>query len=239
MNDDELLTLVREQRDKIPMTTPLEEIVTRGRSVRARRRIPVVAGTGALALAAGAAAAVATLLPASQHLGQADRPAGAGPSTGAGHSVSAQLAAWTVARQANGDITVTIRQLQDPAGLQATLRADGVPVTVSFTALQPSASCRLYNFSLTTMKAVVQVHSGDGSTYLVIDPSALPGGAGLAIFDKPEAGLPTAPAVNARVPGLGAPPPGMPKGALPMPPPRGLTGPLAFTLVYASPQCTG
>ena len=45
---------------------------------------------------------------------------------------TAQLAAWTVAKQSNGDIRVTINQLRDPAGLQATLRADGLPVNVSF-----------------------------------------------------------------------------------------------------------
>lgn len=41
-------------------------------------------------------------------------------------------AAWTVAKQADGNIHVTIRQLRDPAGLQRTLRADGVPAIVTF-----------------------------------------------------------------------------------------------------------
>jgi hypothetical protein len=35
---------------------------------------------------------------------------------------TARLAAWTVAKQANGDIKVTVRQLSDPSGLQSTLR---------------------------------------------------------------------------------------------------------------------
>jgi hypothetical protein len=43
----------------------------------------------------------------------------------------AQLAAWTVAKQANGDIKVTVRQLSNPSGLQSTLRADGVPANVT------------------------------------------------------------------------------------------------------------
>ena len=30
MNDDELMTLVRAQRDQVPMTVPLEDIVRRG-----------------------------------------------------------------------------------------------------------------------------------------------------------------------------------------------------------------
>ena len=51
------------------------------------------------------------------------------------------LAAWTVAKQANGDITVTVRQLRDPSGLQSTLRADGVPASVTSIA-SPDPSCR-------------------------------------------------------------------------------------------------
>ena len=65
MNDDDLITLVREQRGKVPMTTPVEEIIGRGRAVRARRRTAGLAG--ALAVATGAAVAVAALIP-SGHL---------------------------------------------------------------------------------------------------------------------------------------------------------------------------
>ncbi len=49
MNDEELITLVREQRTAVPMTTPVEQIISRGRSVRARRRLPVLAGAAAAA----------------------------------------------------------------------------------------------------------------------------------------------------------------------------------------------
>ena len=38
MNDDELLTVVREQRAKVTMTVPVEQIIRRGRAVRSRRR---------------------------------------------------------------------------------------------------------------------------------------------------------------------------------------------------------
>ena len=61
MNDDELITLVRESFTDVHMTTPVEQIASRGRAVRARRRIPALAG--ALAVAAGAALAVTSLLP--------------------------------------------------------------------------------------------------------------------------------------------------------------------------------
>ncbi len=55
MNDDELLTAVREQRTKIPMTVSVEQVIRRGRAVRARRRILGLAAT----LAATAAAVFA------------------------------------------------------------------------------------------------------------------------------------------------------------------------------------
>ena len=122
MNDGELITAVREPFTAVHSATPVEQIVSRGRAVRARRRIPGVAA--ALAVAAGTALAVTALLPS-------------------GHQRAAQLAAWTVARQADGNIRVTIHELRDPAGLQRTLRADGVPVSVTFTG-QANPACQPY-----------------------------------------------------------------------------------------------
>ena len=40
MNDDALLTAVRETVADVRRTTPLEQIVSRGHAVRARRRLP-------------------------------------------------------------------------------------------------------------------------------------------------------------------------------------------------------
>jgi hypothetical protein len=126
MNDDELITLVRAQRDKIPLTVPVEAIVTRGRALRTRRRIPRVLGVVVLALAAGVVA-VSALAPASP----------------GGQQTTVRLAAWTVAKMPDGNISVTIRELKDPAGLQSTLRADGVPASVTFLSrLNPA--CHLY-----------------------------------------------------------------------------------------------
>jgi hypothetical protein len=134
-----------------------------------------------------------------------------------------------VARQANGDIDVTINQLKDPAGLQATLRGDGLPVTVSFSGPMLSASCQPYQASGNTLTAVAQFHSD----YLAIDPSALPSGIGVAISDKPGTGLPV---LSGTTPTLGGTPP-----AHPSVPPLSIAtdGPLALGLVYASQQCTG
>jgi hypothetical protein len=117
MNDDELIALVRAQRDKVPLTIPVEVIVTRGRALRRRRRVPGVVGVIVLALAAAVAVAVSALTPATHYAGQ---------------QTTVRLAAWTVAKLADGNISVTIRELKDPAGLQSTLRADGVPASVTF-----------------------------------------------------------------------------------------------------------
>jgi hypothetical protein len=226
MNDNELSTLVRESVADIHSATPVTQIVSRGRAVRARRRIPGVAG--ALAMAAGTALAVTSLLP-SGHAGLAssDHPGSAGSS----HPGSVQLAAWTVAEQTNGDIDVTINQLQNPAGLQATLRADGLPVNVTFSGAAVSAACQPYTVpSASTLRSVAQFQRSGGSVYLVIDPSALPSGTGVAIFDEPGAGVPS--------PNPDTPRHGSGSGS-PIPLPTGITGPLAVGLVYASPQCTG
>jgi hypothetical protein len=207
MNDEELMTAVRESVTGVRMAIPEEQIARRSRAIRARRRIPAAAG--ALAVAAGAALAVTALVPSGHQ---------------PGHPVSARLAAWTVARRASGDIDVTIDQLQDPAGLQGTLRADGLPVNVSFSGAPLSTSCQPYDTSRDVLGTVVQLSSSSGSASFVIDPSALPSGTGVSIYDNPGAGVPPS---SPSAQGTGSPPP------------AGVTGPLAFGLVYASQQCTG
>jgi hypothetical protein len=164
MNDNELITAVRGQQDKVQMTVPVEQIIRRGRAVRARRRIPGVAG--GVAGVAGVAVAAAVLMPSSHQ---------------PGHPVSAQLAAWTVTRQAGGNIYVTVRQLRDPAGLQTTLRADGVPASVTFYGKQ-NPSCRAFPAS---QALIIQVFPSPAHPAppprVVIHPSALPGGAGVQL----------------------------------------------------------
>jgi len=168
MNDDELITALREQRDKVPMNTPVEQIISRGRAVRARRRVPGVAA--ALGAAAAVAFAVSAALPASH------------PASGPG----AQLAAWTVASQADGSIRVTIRELRDPAGLQRRLRADGVPASVTFTG-QQNPACQGYpgggsQSQRRHLLSSVATGPARGRDAMVIHPSALPSGAGLQIY---------------------------------------------------------
>jgi hypothetical protein len=125
MNDDELAAAVKEAVRGAHMNIPAEQIVHRSRAVRARRRIPGAAA--ALGAAAAAAVAVTMALPASHPVG----------------GTGVQLTAWTVTKLADGNISVTIRELKDPAGLQSMLRADGVPASVTFLS-QQNPACRPY-----------------------------------------------------------------------------------------------
>jgi hypothetical protein len=173
MNDSELITAVRESVTGVHTATPVEQIVTRGRAVRARRRIPALAG--AMAAVAAAVFAVTALLPGL-------RPAS--------HRSGTQLAAWTVVKQADGNVRVTLRDLRDPAGLQGKLRADGVPVSVTFLG-QPDPACQMYPpaVQMAHFPAVVEVPAfpfptTPGGTIVVIHPSALPRHAGLHLVAR-------------------------------------------------------
>jgi len=193
MNDDQLITAVRDSFTGVRSATTVERIVTRSRAVRAQRRVAGVAA----ALGAGAAGAVAVGValpashPAASHPG-ADYPAASHPAS----APSVRLAAWTVIRQADGSIKVTFREAADAAALQRTLRADGVPASVTFTGQQNSA-CKPYNAGGSPAFWPFGPKAGPlgGYTFihhpkdafatpyaLVIDPSALPSGAGLQIW---------------------------------------------------------
>jgi hypothetical protein len=194
MNDQELMTAVKQSVSGAHMHVPAEQIVSRSRAIRARRRTSVAAG--ALAVAAGAALAVTALVPSGR----------------ASHQPTAQLAAWTVTKQANGDIHVTLRQLRDPAGLQRTLRADGVPATVTFKD-QRNPACHSYPAGTSqsqNRRMLSSAAAPAGHNSMVIHPSALPSDAGLQIYTLFQ-----------NYPG--------PHGSFQ----------IAVGLVQASPQCTG
>jgi hypothetical protein len=179
MNDNDTVAVVRESlataKDSLAavhMDTPLDAIARNGRARRRWHRLTGV--TGAMAVMAGAALAVTTLAPS----GQSSSPSG----RVASHAPAARLAAWTVDRQANGDIKVNVRQLSNPSGLQSTLRADGVPANVTVFG-HPDPSCRPYPMSqaLFTSVFLADKTAASGDTVLVIHPSALPSGAGVQI----------------------------------------------------------
>ncbi len=192
MTDDELITAVKETVTDVHMNIPAEQIVTRSRAIRVRQRIPRLAG--ALALVATAALAVTTLLPGS-------------------HKPSVHLAAWTVAEQTGGSISVTIHELRNPAGLQRKLRADGVPASVTFVG-QQDPSCRPYPAGQALMNRVFPgfpPRQAAPSPVIVIHPSALPTSTGVylrAAFSQ-------------------HPPPGGPRIVI------------GASVGHASPRCTG
>jgi hypothetical protein len=82
-----------------------------------------------------------------------------------------------VSKQADGTITVTVRQLRDPQGLQRRLRADGVPASVTFFGHEPRACQRYPKMSAVLMAEVFGRHGPP----LVIHPKALPHGAGIQL----------------------------------------------------------
>jgi hypothetical protein len=185
-----------------------------------------------VAVAAGAALAVTSLSPAAHpptaqpggQLAAGQLPAGHRPSARPG----IQLAAWTVIKQPDGVVTVTVRELRNPAGLQRTLRADGIPASVTFASQMPRA-CHGDPMGISTLSRVYTSGQGGRSAVMTIHPSALPNGAGLAI----GAVSPT----SAPVP---ASPPTQIPAQVPAPtqvPPAAIT--FEIGLVHASPQCTG
>jgi hypothetical protein len=227
MSDTDVLSAARDSLSGMPVAGPpdVEAIMARGRARRHRRMIPAVTGT--LAVAAGAALAVTALGPANH---QASR------------QPIVRLAAWTVTKLADGNISVTIRELKDPAGLQSTLRADGVPASVTLLDRQNPA-CQPYPGGIPVSRPVTPLleqvfpepykewdlrvptyrpfprddhHSrppavppNPNDIVIVIDPSALPGNAGVQL---------AATYINDVEPGL--------ESILPQ-------------VVYASSQCTG
>jgi hypothetical protein len=166
------LTTAKDSLAGVHMNTPPDAIARNG---RARRRWHRLTGlTGAVAVMAGTALAVTALAPSGHTARQSGHTAS--------HPLTAQLAAWTVAKQANGDIKVTIRQLSDPSGLQSTLRAAGIPANVTSLA-QHDPSCRPYPETQALFKNIYRAQKAAGSenTILIIHPSALPSGAGVQI----------------------------------------------------------
>ncbi len=153
---------------------------------RRRRRRLTFALAGGGVLAAGAAATAVALLAGSAV------PAGPG-----GSLRSFVTTAYTVRPSHDGTITVTIRQLQDPAGLQRALAADGAPALVryvpdrfvhgtwhgvSYSGVSPVCQYNNLPRSPAESKAVGLVFGG--SALFWIRPSAMPKGTVVFIQDS-------------------------------------------------------
>lgn len=169
ISDNDVLRALGDSVSGMPTAQPppVEMIKARGRAHRRRKLISGVAGALA-AVAAGAAVAVTALVPASHQ-----------PS----HPVHAQLTAWTVVKQADGKIYLTLRQFRDPVGLQARLRADGVPASVTL-ASQQNPACHGYPFSKSQRDLLPEVAAlpVGRPVVAIINPSVLPSGAGIQML---------------------------------------------------------
>jgi hypothetical protein len=234
MSDADVLRAAADSLSTIPMpgAPDTAAIITTGRARRRRRMTGLsLAGTAAVTVVAlglsGAFGATGRQLSGAVH--QPTRPA------------HAQLTAWTVTKLADGNISVRINQFKNPAGLQSTLRADGVPASVTF-ASQQNPACHPY--------------PGGAPAVGSIPPSPLrPSTLLKQVFPRPyqQLGSPpgTGPAHMVKA-GPPAPPPSGNRAVIVIDPaalPRDAGVQLAANdaatnlrlpvLVYASPQCTG
>jgi hypothetical protein len=130
MNDQEVITAVRQSVHGVRMTVPAEQIVSRSRAIRARGHRRLAAGITAVA----AAGSVVLGLGLSGTLGAAP-DSGTGTVGGAGTIRSAgtiRTAAFTLTSNANGTDTLTLTHSQvfNPAALQQALAQHGIPALV-------------------------------------------------------------------------------------------------------------
>ena len=118
MNDQELITAVRQSVRGVRMTVPADQIVSRSRAIRASGHRRLAAGITAVA----AAGSVVLGLGLSGALGAA-------PNGGTG---TIRTAAFTLTRNANGTDTLTLSnsQILDPAAVQQALAQHGIPALV-------------------------------------------------------------------------------------------------------------
>jgi len=139
--------------------------------MRRRRRAPALA-TAAVAAAAGVGLAVAAAVP------------GGSPASN-GHTRAA-LAAWTVTREHDGRVTVTVREVEDPAGLQRKLAAEGVPADVTFRNMRvkpgpvPMPGPGKCDASQNAVQQAPELHEGEAVFYIV--PSAIPKGGEISLY---------------------------------------------------------
>lgn len=121
--DSELLSTVKEAFAGVQLAAPLDATIRRGRALRARRRRTYAAGALAVAGVAGLTVAGLASGAGAPSAGRPTHPPG---------PVHFRTAAWSVTEGPGKTVIVQIRELNDPAGLQRALRADGVPAAVAF-----------------------------------------------------------------------------------------------------------
>lgn len=157
MDDNELMTAVRERFNPVRMHIPAETITARGRSLQYRRR-GALAG-GALAVALGAGLAVPALTAGT-----------------AGSAEHATLAAWTVDHRPDGAIAVTIRELRDLPALQRAINAAGARVTITAQSRFPDGDRKACEVREQPAYSAVEFEGITGKYFFILHPAKiLPG----------------------------------------------------------------
>ena len=94
-------------------------------------------------------------------------------------TASTRLAAWTVTENPDGTLKVTVREMENASGLQATLRADGARVVVTASLAWPAGCVEWRAGDYRMGDQVVQSPNRTGApladgTVFLIRPSAIP-----------------------------------------------------------------
>jgi hypothetical protein len=180
MNEQDVMSQVRESFSGLRMDTPVEQVWARSRARRRRRLTGLTAATAATA----GAAAVITLAAG----GAAPAPARSGhapsASPGSASRGSVTLAAFTVTNGPGDSTTLVLRKDAplDPSALRQALAQHGIPALVTV-----GSFCRTTPLAPVPFGQVVQPTTlADGSDAIVINGQAMPSGAELSIAVFPQ-----------------------------------------------------
>jgi hypothetical protein len=175
MNDDEVLSAVKNTLSDVQMDRPVEAIEERGRARRRNRTLTGAVVGGGLAVAA----ALAVVLPMASHQSGTTTTASE-PLVGSGATVNAPAmapAAFTLVKQANGSVKLTLnpKKLLDPAALEKALAGAGIPAVVKSGVL-----CKPKGTELPEAKEVFGIDKTAGTSegspeyHLVINAAKMP-----------------------------------------------------------------
>ena len=143
--DDDVFAIVADGFTSVDLDTSLERVTARGRRLRTRRR----AMTGAATMGVAAVAALAVALPGTAQPG-ASRSAPSALSSPPQRAVNVHLAAWSMASNANGTVTLTFHDFTDLDQLRQSLAQAGIhalvegrlPTCGGFRSMRPASARR-------------------------------------------------------------------------------------------------
>jgi hypothetical protein len=199
VNDHDLLTAVREDFAAVRMDTSAETILARGSSRRRRRRRTQVLAMAAVTLAVLGLCAAGLTRVGGVPGSPAERGVAQRPSRG-DHTGGAALAAWTIVKQPDGAIAVTIHDLQNIVGLQQRLNAARVPADVYARVRQLPGCIAFPDTYLLSAIVTTRAALGPDAVYFVIHPAAIPQGSTLQVDVLPPGWPPPKPAPHQQFP---------------------------------------